>query len=215
MAVFALAGLLSACIYNAYAARVEKLYNALPSQYTDTGITMESREKWYQANNALAPYADRKWSILCLGFPIAMTLAVSVTSLAGWLGNFSMEKKFAGLVLMYFAAPLVFYFSGLLWLLLLVPGLALAACVLSLSLKTITSKWSAKLFFGFLLGVAAFVFLWFYFGNHGDKASLDTAWNVSFLCLEMIWGGLYGLGLTVRGDVPPPPPVFASHAARS
>lgn len=215
--VFALAGLLSACIYNAYAARVEKLYNALPSQYTDTGITASSHEKWYQANNALVPYADRKWSILCLGFPIAMTLAMSATSLAGWLGNFSVEKKIAGLILVYFAPGMVLYLSGVSWFLLLIPTLGIAAFLLAVSLAIITTKWSARLFLGFLLGGAASALCWFHFVNHGDKASQDTAWNVSFLLLEMLWGGLYGFGLTVPGRVlpPPRPPVFQIRAVNS
>jgi hypothetical protein len=217
--VFALAGLLSAWAYNAYAAWFEKLYDAVPSQYTDNGVSPESHDKWERANTALAPYAGRKWIILCLGFPIAMTLAMSVTSLAGWLGNFSMEKMIAGLIPVYLAPPLVFYLSGVFWFLLLIPALAIAACVLSFSLKTITSKWSAKLFLGFLLGVAAFVVLWFNSGTQGQggKASVDTAWNVSFTFMEMLWGGLYGFGLTVPGRVPPPPrpPLLQSRVVRS
>jgi hypothetical protein len=216
--VFSLAGLLSAWAYNAYSASVEKLYTALPRQSSDTGlVTSESFDKWYRASTALAPYADRKWPILCLGFPLAMTLAMFLTSKAGWLGYFSTEKKIAGLIPVYFAPAMVFYLSGVSWFLLLIPALAMAACLLSFSLKTITSKWSTKLFLGFLLGAAAFVALFFYFGNHGDKASTDTAWNVSLLCLEMIWGGLYGLGLTVPGSaIPPPrPPAMYSRPARS
>ena len=205
--VFALAGVSSAWAYDAYSAWFEKLYNAVPSQYTENGVTPESHDRWERANTALAPYAGRKWIILCLGFPIAMTLAMSVTSLAGWLGNFSMEKKLAGLIPVYFAPLWVLYLSGVFWFLLLIPALAIAACVLSFSLKTITSKWSPKLFLGFLLGVAAFVVLWFNVGRQGQggKASVDAAWNVAFTFLEMIWGGLYGLGLTVPGDVLPPP----------
>jgi hypothetical protein len=195
--VFSLAGLLSAWAYEAYSASVEKLYRALPRQSSDSGlVTSESFDKWYRASTALVPHADRKWPILCLGFPIAMTLAMFLTSKAGWLGYFSTEKKIAGLIPVYFAPTMVFYLSGVSWFLLLIPALAIAAGLLSFSLKTITSKWSTKLFLGFLLGAAAFVVLFFYFGNHGDNASTDTAWNVSFLCLEVIWGGLYGLGLT-------------------
>jgi hypothetical protein len=216
--VFSLAGLLSAWAYNAYSASVEKRYSALPRQSSDTGlVTSESFDKWYRANTALAPYADRKWTILCWGFPIAMTLALVLTSMAGWLGYFSTEKKIVGLIPVYFAPTMVFYLSGVSWFLLLIPALVIASGLLSFSLKAITSKWSTKLFLGFLLGAAAFVALFFYFGNHGDKASLDTAWNVSFLCLEVIWGGLYGLGLTVPGSAMPPPrpPAMYSPAVRS
>jgi hypothetical protein len=86
VAVFVLAGLLSAWAFNAYAAWIDKLLSALPRQMSDTGlVTSESFDKWYQANTALTKYADRKWPILCFGFPLAMTLAMFVTSKAGWL----------------------------------------------------------------------------------------------------------------------------------
>jgi hypothetical protein len=220
VAVFCLAGLLSAWAFNAYAAWVDTLYSAVPRQMSDDGlVTSESFDKWYRANTALGPYADRKWTILCLGFPIAMSVAMFVTSKAGWLGYFGTEKKIAGLIPVYFAPGMVLYLSGVSWFLLLIPALAIAACVLSFSLKTITSKWSAKLFLGFLLGVAAFVVLWFNVGSHGQggKASEDAAWNVAFTFLEMIWGGLYGLGLTVPGRAMPPPrpPVLDSRVVRS
>ena len=57
MVVFALAGVHSARAFNSYAAWFEKLYNAVPSQYTDNGVTPESHDRWEQANTALAPYA--------------------------------------------------------------------------------------------------------------------------------------------------------------
>jgi hypothetical protein len=218
VAVFSLAGLLSAGAFNVYAAWVDKLYTAVPRQMSDTGlVTSQSFDRWYLANTALTKYADRKWSILCLGFPVAMTLAMFATRKAGWVGAFSMEKRISGFIPVYFAPAIVLFLSGVSWFLLLIPALALAAYLLSLSLKMITSKWSTKLFLSFLLSGAACVVIWFYFVNQGDKASQDTAWNVFFILLEMLWGGLYGLGLSVPGNVMPPPhpPVFAGRTLRS
>jgi hypothetical protein len=214
VAVFSLAGLLSAWAFNAYAAWVDKLYSAVPSQMSDTGlVTSESFDKWYRANTALGKYADRKWPILCLGFPFAMTLAMFVTSKADWLGYFSTEKKIAGLIPVYLTPGMILILSGVSWLVLLIPTLAIAACMLAFSLKTITSKWPTKLFLSFLLSGAACVVWWFQLGALGQ----DAAWNITFSSLELIWAGIYGLGLTVPGAVRPPPrpPVLESRVVRS
>lgn len=138
--LFAVAGYLSAAAFVSYSARVEKLYKALPSQYPAPGVDPRAAfDNWYRASTALAPYADRKWPILCLGFPVAMALASLLAKTAGWL-RIGFEQLLPGLVLIYFAPVLVFFLSGVSWFLLFFPSLGLAAGLLALSLRLVTSK---------------------------------------------------------------------------
>lgn len=221
VAVFGLAGLLSAWAFVSYSAWVESLYRAVPSQYASpggSGVDLAAAyNNWYRANTALTPFADRKWPILCLGFPIAMTLASIVAKKTGWLGHLEIGQLLLGVIPVYFAPALVFYLSGVSWFALLIPSLALAAYLLALSLKMITSKWPTKLFLGFLISGAACVACWFLIINPQYKSTEDTAWNVFFISIEMIWGGIFGLGLAVPQGVRPPPrsPILESPVTRN
>jgi hypothetical protein len=194
-----------------YSAWVDSLRRAVPSQYASPGGSgvgsVAAYNDWYRANTALTPYADRKWPILCLGFPIALTLASVVARKAGWLGHIDDGKMLPGLIPIYFAPGLVFFLSGVSWFVLLIPGLVIAAGLLAQSLKMITSKWPTKLFLSLLVSGAACIAWWFLVINPQDKTSTDTAWNVFFFSLEVIWAGLFGLGLATLRSVNPPPRV--------
>jgi hypothetical protein len=133
-----------------------------------------------------------------------MTLASLVAKKAGWLGHVEIGQLLPGLIPVYFAPALVFYLSGVSWFALLIPSLAIAAYLLALSLKMITSKWPTKLFLSFLISGAGCVACWFLIINPQYKNTEDAAWYVFFISIEVIWGGIFGLGLADPRSVPQP-----------
>jgi hypothetical protein len=203
--VFCLAGLLSGVTYVAYSTWVDTLYSAVPSQYAaphrSPAEAVAAYENWYRAHTALTKYADRKWPILCLGFPVAMTLASLLALEAGWLPHTDIRKLFPGLLPVYFAPVLVLFLSAVSWFLLLIPSLAFAAYLLTLSVKVITSRKQPGLFLRFLFSGALCLVIWFVFLVllSGDKSSGDVAGNLFLLALEVMWGGIFGMGLLVLG----------------
>ena len=98
--------------------------------------------------------------ILCLGFPIAITLASLMAWGVGWLRHSQISQLAAGLAPIYFAPGLVFLLSAASWVLLAIPGLVLAALLLTFSLKIITSAWSNKVLRRFLISCAVVLVLW-------------------------------------------------------
>jgi hypothetical protein len=199
--LFGLAGYLSAAAFVSYSARVEKLYTALPSQYEPGVDPSAAHERWYRANTALTPYADRKWLILIVGFPLAMTLAALLANQAGWLA-IGVERLLPGLIPVYIAPLLVLFLSAVSFFVLLIPGLGLAACLLALSLLLITSRRQIWFLLGFLLSAAFCAGLGYRAFEPQIKASVDTAWNVFFIWLEVMWGGIFGWSLAAADRRP-------------
>lgn len=194
--LFGLAGYLSAAAFVSYCARVERLYQALPSQYEPGVDPVAAHERWYRANAALTPYADRKWLILIAGFPLAMTLAALLATQIGWLA-IGRDRLLAGLIPIYVAPLLVLFLSAVSFFVLLIPGLGLAARLLALSLRLITSRRQIWFLLGFLLSAALCAGLGYWAFDPKVKSSVDTAGNVFFICLEVIWGSIFGWSLAV------------------
>jgi len=184
-----------------YLSRVEKLYKALPSQYAPGVDPSAAHERWYRANTALTPYTDGKWLILIVGFPLAITLAALLANQAGWLA-IGLDRLLAGLIPTYIAPLLVLFLSAVSFFVLLIPGLGLAACLLALSLRLITSRRQIWFLLGFLLSAAFCAALGYRAFDPQVKTSVDTAWNVFFIWLEVMWGSIFGWSLAA-GDKGP------------
>ena len=200
--LFGLAGYLSATAFVSYSARVERLYKAVPSQYEPGVDPSAAYDRWYRANTALTPYADKKWVILVVGFPFAMTLAVLLANQTGWL-TIGLDRLLPGLIPIYIAPLLVLFLSAVSFFVLLIPGLGLAACLLALSLRLITSRRQIWFLIGLLLSAAFCAGFGYQAFDPQVKTSVDTAWNEFFVWLEVIWGSIFGWSLAAADRVRP------------
>jgi hypothetical protein len=176
VAVFSLAGYLSAQVYISYSSWVDALIKA-----NDTAALHK-----YSADNVL---------IFLFEFPVALTLAMLVAKSAGWLGHVNLWQGAAGLMPVYLVPGAVIFLSSITFFALTIPCLAVAALVLALSLKFITSRWSSKLFLGFLISGAISVVFWFLVGIGPAKNNMDMAWSTFFISLHVMWAGIFGMGL--------------------
>src|SRR5277367_4426027 len=91
VAIFCLAGFISASIFSSYSAWVHSLYEENSTRHTQSSNPQSpgydpvgADRAWYAQNVSLTKYADRQWPLLCLGFPVAMTLALLVAMGTGW-----------------------------------------------------------------------------------------------------------------------------------
>lgn len=200
VAIFALAGYVSAQVYTSYSSWLDVQVKALHDRYARTvsngGDPSQAHNSFYREQAAMDQYAVLKWKIFCLGFPVALTTAFFLARFAGWLKHIDLWQGIAGLGVVYLIPALVFYLSGVTWFILTLPCLAGAALALALSHRIITSKWSTKLFLGFLLA-CAFCCLWGWSIGRGRRGNVDTGWNVFFTSLEVFWAGIFGLGLAL------------------
>src|SRR5437667_727274 len=142
--LFAFAGLLSASVYVWYSAWVDDLYKAMPENPVYSMDPAASRgsftdSAWYRTNVRLTKYADRKWPILCLGFPAAMTLALLLAKKTSWLPEVKGSQSLFGLIPLYLVPSLVLFLSAISWYVLFIPGLTTAAWILAITVDKITS----------------------------------------------------------------------------
>jgi hypothetical protein len=198
VAVFSLAGYVSAQVYTSYSSWLDVQVKALhekyaPGMYGNAGKRSEAFNLFYREHAAMDVYAIRKWTIFCLGFPIALTVAFFLARFAGWLGHIDLGPGVAGLGLVYILPAPALFLSGVTRFLLTIPCLVGVAVGLAVSLKIITTRWSTKLCLGFLLS-CAFCCLW---GWSVARDSVDMGWNVFFFSLETMWAGIFGLGLVL------------------
>jgi hypothetical protein len=207
VAVFSLAALLSAWSFVSYSGWVEALYTAnrqkfAPAMFGNGGNVIDANKDFYRANVALTKYADRKWPIFCLGFPLAMTLAILITSKAGWLEHhIDNPQTVIGLIPVYCAPGLVLFLSAVSWFILAIPSLVLAAYLLTLSLNLMTSRRPTKFFRTFLVSSAACGTCGLFALLLPHKSSEDIAWRVFFVSLQVAWGGVFGMGLAAPLNV--------------
>jgi hypothetical protein len=199
--VFSLAGYVSAQVYTSYSSWLDVQVKALhekyaPGMYGNVGNRSEAFNLFYREQAAMDVYAIRKWTIFCLGFPIALTVAFLLARFAGWLGHINLGQGVAGLGLVYVLPAPVLFLSGVTWFLLTIPCLVGVAVGLAVSLKIITTRWSTKLCLGFLLS-CAFCCAWGW-----SQPNVDIGWNFFFIPLEVIWAGIFGLGLAVPPSHP-------------
>jgi len=198
--LFGFAGLLSAYTFVSYSAWVSGLYRERPSQNVPGADPVAAYNNWYRANVALTPYANRQWEIFLFGFPLAMSLAMVLARMFGWLRHLDIGYIVAGLIPAYFAAGPVFLLTAVAFPLAL-PGILIAASLLALSLRIITSKWSTKLFVGFLLSGAASIIVLLVLAAGRPRSDAPTA--VFLISLEAVWGGIFGMWLAVPGQAKP------------
>lgn len=161
--LFAAAGLLSASIYVWYSVWVDDLYKTMPQNpvYSADPSALRgsfSDSAWYRSNVALTKYADRKWPILCLGFPIALTIALLLAKKIGWLQHVKGSQALIGLPL-YLVPGLILFVSAISRYILFIPALAAAGWVLAMTVDKIKSKRS-KAFRKFLISGGICLALW-------------------------------------------------------
>jgi hypothetical protein len=200
VATFCLAGFLSAWTYSSYHAWVASLYKA----NGERRMQMENRLSpgydpgrafpvWYAENIRLTPYADRQSWIVTLGFPAAMSLALLIAIMAGWLPRVPISLVFATLLSICPALFLMIYLSAVSFFLLLLPSLALPAFLLRLSVEMITRRRPRKFIRTLLIFSAVwsilYVLLTGLFGNNLSEA-------IWIIPMQMFWAGLYGKALT-------------------
>ncbi len=196
VALFSVAGFVSAYYFASYHIWLAGLYHALPSTtnpYVDPEVAYHN---WYRANIALAQYSTNQWIIFAVGFPIAMTCAIVIARLAGWLGHIHIERM-PGLVFTYIAPGFGLFVSAL-GVPLAIIGIVVAASWLGLSLKIITSRWSKALFLRFLLsGAGCIVILVLLDAILKNEPGYEGA--VFVILLQVAWGSIFGMWLS-----PPP-----------
>jgi hypothetical protein len=194
VALFGFAGFLSAYTFASYSARVSDLYKALPSQNVPGADPVAAYNNWYRANLALTPYADRQWGIFLFAFPTAMSLAMILARVFGWLGHLEIGNMVAGVIPAYFAAGPALLLTAVA-LPLAVPGMLIAASLLALSLRIATSSWSTKLFLSLLLSGAASITVFLALAAGRPRSDAPTA--VFLITLEALWGAIFGMWLAV------------------
>jgi hypothetical protein len=200
VATFCLAGLLSAWTFCSYSAWVDSLYKANSErqrQMSPGHDPVAADRAWYAENISLTKYADRQWLILCLGFPVAMSLAMLIAILIGWLPRVPFPRILGALSPVYFAPALVFLFSSVSHLILLLPSLAAAAFLLRLSAEIFASRRPRKFILSLLISATICCLLWVFLvtrtrGRIGD--SLPQ--TIFFIAMEMAWASFYGKALT-------------------
>ena len=201
VAVFCLAGLVSGWAFSSYSAWVGSLYGANSARHLQGMNSMApgydpgaAQKEWYAENLRLTAYADRQWPIFCLGFSAAMTVAMLIAFMAEWLPREAAQRMFPALIPIYIAPVLLLFFTAVSWFLLLLPALALAAYLLTVSARILMSRPPRKLFRNFLIsGAACFVLYFAMLAIAGEKGS--TASGVFIIAMEVTWAGLYGKAL--------------------
>ena len=189
VAIFGLAAFLSAWVFVSYSAWVDSLYTA------NYRASPYGSENFSRNALTLANYGNTKWPIFCLGFPLAMTLAFFAAKTAGLLPHIGIRVALVGCLPVYIAPGMILFLSAVSWYVLAIPSLVAAAYLLTVSVHFITSDNSTRFFRRFLLsgaacGAAGLVTLFF-----TSKIVGDTAWRVFFISLQVVWGGLFGMGL--------------------
>jgi hypothetical protein len=208
---FLLAGFVSSWAYHSYSNWVESLYSANSTRH----LQMESYnpsgafQMWYAQNVRLTKYADRQWFILCLGFPLGLTLATFVSMGAGWLPGLSFQKALPALLPTYFAPAIVFFVSAISYMILLPVGMIFAAFVLVSSVKLATSCKPDRLLRNLLIaGTGAIVLLFFLFSRQKSTVSDAGPANAFLYVVECSWAALYGRSLARPA---PPTPLQVTH----
>jgi len=113
----------------------------------------------------------------------------------GWLRHIQISQLVAGRGPIYFAPGVVFLLSAASWLLLAIPGLVLAALLLTFSLKLITSVWCNRVLLRFLISGAVALVLWLLLVSAHDKNAEGRAWDFFLIFLETTWALIFGLAL--------------------
>ncbi len=163
----------------------------MPSQHHDPGVDSETAyHSWYRANVALAQYSTNQWVIFCVGFPIAITVGMILTRMAGWLEHLRIERML-GIVLTYVAPAFGLSVSAF-GLPLAILGVLIAASCLGLSLKIITSKWSRDHFLRFLVtGFTCIVLVVIL--DPLLKSEPGYTGAIFVILLETAWGTTFGM----------------------
>lgn len=208
--IFVIAGLISGWSFGSYSAWVQSLYaanSAQRSQYSDPlrGNYDPARgyQVWYAENVRLTKYADRQWTILCLGFPMALTLATFVCMAAGWLPRLEFGRIIPALLIVYGATVAVLFLTAVSRVILSLPGLILMAFLLARSVELATTRKSPRLLAKLCVALLACCLLWLLIAVYQSADSHSTAASSVFLCaIEISWAALYGKSLA--SDMPRP-----------
>jgi hypothetical protein len=126
-----------------------------------------------------------------------MSFALLMASGAGWLPRFPFLRLIAGLLPIYLAPPSAFGVCAVSRCLLLILGLALAACLLRLSVAILTSHPPRRFI---LTLVISNVICWLLYvaaaGNIGSRSAEPFAKGMFLVATEVIAAVLYAKALT-------------------
>ena len=194
VAIFCLAGFISASIFSSYSSGVHSLYEENSARHrrgsnpNSPGYDPAGAYRaWYTQNVSLTKYADRQWTVLCLGFPVAMSLALVIALGAGWLPGVPGERIFLTLLPIYAAPVLVLLFSAVSRFVLLLPALAGAAFLFRWSVEIFRSRRS-RIVLALVISATVCCLL--------ALSMLAISQAFFLIALETIWAGLYGMALT-------------------
>jgi hypothetical protein len=150
----------------------------------------------YPAWAYLTKYDNREWIALFLGFPVGITLALLISIGTGLLPRTLVPRMPRALSLVYVGSFLTWasfiLFLAFLWILSFIPAFIVFAYFLSLSAKSLTSRWPWKLFHAVWISSIICAPTWL-----GISALLvpRVPWlgaGYLLIPMEMTWAGMYG-----------------------
>jgi hypothetical protein len=217
LAVFSLAAFLSALTYSCYAAGVDSLYRANNERRAESDNPSWSgynpartEEIWQTENMRIAREVDHTFPVFCLSFPLAISIALLIAAGAGWLPRFSFPRMIAALIPIYLAPLLVIFVCVLSRCLLLILGIALAACLLKLSVAILTSHWPRRFVLTLVICNVICSLLYVAAAGNGNRGAEPFAKGMFLIATEVIAAGLYGKSLTHPASLMPQPATAAS-----
>lgn len=206
LVVFGLAAFLSALTYSCYDAWVDSFYRANNERRTESDHSSWSGynpartdQIWQTENMRIIREVDHTLPVLCLSFPLAISFALLIATGAGWLPRFPFSRMVAALIPIYLAPPLVLFVCAVSRCLLLILGLALAACLLRLSVAILTSHWPRR--FVLKLVIATVVCSRLYLAAAviiGNRNAEPFAKGMFLIATEVIAAVLYAKSLMVH-----------------
>lgn len=215
VAIFCLAGFLSAGTFISYSDWIHSQYEANEARYQRDSVygyadtVRNAQSVWAAEKGRIAQYAGRGWLIFFLGFPVGITLALLISIGTRWLPRTLVPGMLPGLILPYVGSAMALVslmlfaqiFGPYLWVLGIVPALIVYASFLSFSAMLLTSRWPWKFFHAiWISGVIWPAILWITPAKlepHLTWVQWLTWLQGHFLVLmEMTWAGMYGKVLT-------------------
>ena len=218
LAVFSLAAFLSALTYSCYAAGVDSLYRANNERRAESDNSSwsgynptQTEQIWETENLRIVREVDHTFPVLCLSFPLAISFALLIAIGAGWLPRFPFPRMIGALIPIYLAPPLVVYVCVLSRCFLLILGVALAACLLRLSVAILTSHWPSRFVLTLVISNVICSLLYVVVGaSIGSRSGEPFAKGIFLIATEVIAAGLYGKSLTHPASLMPQPVTVAS-----
>jgi hypothetical protein len=218
VAIFCLAGFLSAGTFISYSDWVDSLSEANEARYQRDSVygyantVRNAQSVWVAEKGRIAQYAGRGLLIFFLGFPVGITLALLISIGTRWLPRTLVPGMLPGVILLFVGSALAWatlilfaqLFGPYLWVLSIVPALTVYGSFLTLSAMILTSRWPWKLFHAIWISIIicpALVALSLITLAKLDPQLTGLQWLTwvqghFFIPMEVTWAGMYGKSLT-------------------